>query len=131
MKTGTFYVLCGENRERNPYLEMIDTDYSRIYAALQKVIVNYKEEVELTIEHAGEIFDQIKKGLEEKNQIVVLIHLESIDIDNEHIDNIGDVPPYINKTIREISDGTTWYPLYEILEHIGIKVDYDENYFIL
>jgi len=130
MKSGTFYVICGDRIDTDLFLGVED-DKSKILATVQKVLVNYKDEIELTIEHAGEIFDNVKRGLEEKEQTVVLIHLESIDIDGKHVDNIGDVPPYINKSIRMIGDGERWYPLYEILDHLGIVVDYDENYFIL
>lgn len=130
MKSGTFYVICGDRIDTDLFLGVED-DKSKILATLQKVLVNYKDEIELTIEHAGEIFDSVKKGLEEKEQTVVFIHLESIVIDGVLIENIGDVPPYINKSIRMIGDGECWYPLYEVLGYLGIVVDYDENYFIL
>jgi hypothetical protein len=131
MKKGIFYVIVGDT-DITKLMQAADIfDKSKIIASIQKISVEYKEDVDLTIEYAGNIIEKIKNELEEEGHIVVFIHLESISIDDVVTENMGDIPPYINKSIRSISDGEHWVMLYDVLERLGVKVEYNENYFII
>lgn len=131
MKEGIFYVICGDSKITK-FMQAADVfEKSKVVASVQKISVEYKEDIDLTIEYAGKIIEKIKEELEEQGQLVVFIHLDSIIVDDVVTENMGDIPPYINKSIRAISDGEHWIMLHDILERLGVKVQYNENYFIL
>lgn len=129
MKEATFYVICGDKNFTELALRENIIDSITVIANIsQEIILKYKEHIDLTIELAGKKIDEIKKNFEEEGQIGILIHLVSINIDGNIIENLGDVPPYINKTINTIF---TPMPLHIALENLGVKVEYDENNNIL
>ena len=71
----------------------------------------------------------LKSALEEDNEIVTLIHFISMENEELVLKN-KDIEPYINKEVREISDGEKWMTLHDVLDRYGIKHEVDENMFI-
>ena len=64
MKKATFYVIAGD-KKLTEFMQAADVfEKSKIVGNIQEITVNYKEDVDITLEYAGKIIDDLRKKLE-------------------------------------------------------------------
>lgn len=116
----SFLVIVGDKEltESKQKAKVFD-DY-KVTGNIKIVDLEIPDRESFSIERCGELIPDIRKSLE--NEFVVsLVHLEKIS-DGEFIqlNNQGDVSPYINKKVREISTGEDSFSFSKYLQHKGI-----------
>lgn len=103
---------------------------SKVIGNLHILNISYKKNEKVTLQRAGKLIDEIKKGLEEK-EIVSFIHVMEVTNGNVTIKNRGEVLPFINKNVRVISDGHNWFMFHKFIEsHTELKVITNQYMFI-
>ena len=102
----------------------------KVIGTLKIINVKYKENEKANLKRAAILIDKIKQSLEEE-EIVSLIHVLEATNGTVTVSNQGEVLPYIDKTVRCVSDGYNWFLLSDWIEHkTGLKVITDEHKFI-
>ncbi len=77
------------------------------------------------------IIKNIKENFETEHQsIVSLVHIKSYQQGNTVTINDGWAEPFINKKVRQISDGKNFSMFHGILSDLKIKFKTNEQYFI-
>lgn len=77
------------------------------------------------------IVENLKKNYETEHKCIVsLVHIKSYQQGNTVTINDGWAKPYINKKVRQISDGEVFSMFHDILSNLNIKFKTNEQYFI-
>lgn len=86
---------------------------------------------EFKIENGQPFVDAFTKTYtDDKNFILSFVHLISVKNKDVIMLNNDKVIPYINKKVRQISDGKSFFLFSKYLKNMGIKVKTDEYFFI-
>jgi len=129
MIRATYLLIAGDAR-LTAFMKAADVfEDGKVLGEVEQVIVNYKEDIELTLERAALPIQEVAKA-EEKRYIISLFHLISIQQANVISMNDGRIKPYVNKAVRIISIGVNWFLLDDYLRYLGFTVETDERRFI-
>lgn len=124
-----FIVISGESLI-NKFIKAVDAfDGGKIVAQISEIYISYKEEEKVSFERLEKLIPVIKEQLESK-EVVALIHLHSIIYENNKTLFNNEVEPYINKSVREISDGKNHVMFYKILQKLSIEFQLTETCYI-
>ena len=94
--------------------------------------INFNEGTKLTQRHLSLVIDSIKKTLIESGEIVTFIYVTETQNGNTVIYNQGEIAPYVNSTVRCVSDGSSWYVLCDYLKAAtNLDIITDEYKFII
>lgn len=117
MKKAKFIVIHGD-RKHTALMQAGDVfSKDKVLGSMQVMEVEYKTGEVVTFRRAGKLIEEFKTNLEKLDRIVTLVHLSEIYDENKILLNNNKVKPYINKSVRMVSDGTKWGMLHEILTH--------------
>ena len=129
MIRATYLLIAGDAR-LNAFMKAADVfEEGKVLGEPEQIIVNYKEDIELTLERAALPINEVAKS-DEKKYIISLFHLISIQQEKVITMNDGKIKPYVNKSVRIISSGTNWFMLDDYLRYLGFTVETDEFRFI-
>lgn len=124
------FILIAANEWHNKFMIRADLfEAGKVLGEVQHITVDYKEEVELTLERAAQLLTAMD-AKEVKGLIVSFMHLASIEIDEKITYNDGAIKPYWNKMVRIVSSGGKWFMLHDFVKWLGFKVETDEHLYI-
>jgi hypothetical protein len=103
-------------------------DDGKIVATFTNIEATFKEDEIVDFERCGKLIEVIRQYFESK-QVVALVHLKCIMDGNKTIFNNA-IEPYINKSVREISDGQKYTMFHGILSNLGISFELTEYMYI-
>lgn len=98
----------------------------------QKTCVAYTE-IPVTIEHCQKMMEQIaiqQRTADKDDLKPVVVHVVSFQNENTITLNNNLVAPFIDKSVRCVSDGENWGVLANMLRDIGVNVQTDQYMFI-
>lgn len=82
-------------------------------------------------DYAQTLVDRIAElFMKDKKFILSFVHLFSVKNDEVIMFNNNKVKPYINKKVRQISNGNKFYIFANYLKNIGLEVETDNYFFI-
>lgn len=119
----SFLVIVGDKKLTKSKQEAEVFDEHKVVGNIKIVDIEISERESFSIERCGQLIPDIRKSLE-SDFIVSLVHLEKIS-DGEFIqlNNQGEIIPYINKNVREISSGEESFLFARYLQHKGFYVE--------
>jgi len=108
-------------------------DNAKIIGKIDEITLDIKPGVNLAENsYLRSVVENLKNAYEHAGHNVAFVHIVHVQDDNIIVlNNKGNVKPYINKKIRQISDGKKSFIFEEFLKRIGIKVETDEHRFII
>jgi hypothetical protein len=132
MKSSAKIMVISGDKKLTKFMQCADVfEASKVLGTLNILSVNYKENEKASLSRAGLLIDAIKNSLED-DEVVSFIHVLEVTNGNTTIRNQGEIVPYINKTVRCISDGHSWFVLSDFIEQkTGLKVVTDKHKFII
>lgn len=126
-----FYIVMGDLRITK-FMQAADMfEKDKVIGEIVKFYVEFKEEEKrITFARCERLIEKMAE-LFPKKYIVSLIHLDYIEEgDVIRLNREGKCAPYINKSVRVISDGHNWYMFHELLKKLKINFELDEHCFV-
>jgi len=104
-------------------------DEGKVLGDIQWISITYEEGVAIDLERAYKLVEAWQ-NVEEKEFIISLVHLVSVDVGDVIIFNKGKLKPFWKKDVRIISNGNKFFMLDDYIRHLGFKVKTDEHRYI-
>jgi hypothetical protein len=129
MKTAEFIVIAGR-KDIDDFMKAADLFHGKNLGEIETITISYKESETLSLERMEKLIPVLKEGFEKTGQIVSFIHLISIR-NNDNITLNSIVKPYVDKSVREISNGKKSFVFKHFIEaYTPFKCETDEYYYI-
>lgn len=126
------YILIIGNSKVTEFMQHADLfDKGKVAGAVKEIILDFGDDVDLTVDHAEKAMWTVCDGID-KMQDYFCIFAHLVKIEDEYLvkKNNKLALPYINKNVREVSDGSKSFLLYEYIHGLGIEVDVTQNMYI-
>jgi len=115
----------------NHFMKAADLfDEGKVLGEIQWISITYEDGVAIDLERAYKLVEAWQ-NVQEKEYIISLVHLVSVDVGDVIIFNKGKLKPFWRKDVRIISDGNKNFMLDDYIRHLGFKVTTDEHRYIM
>ena len=119
--------------QQTKFMQCADVfETSKVVGTTQYMNINFNEGTNLTQKHLSLVIDSVKKALEESGELVTFVHVMETRKGNAATYNQGEIVPYINSSVRCVSDGSSWYVLCDYLKAAtSLDIITDEYRFVM
>lgn len=133
MESSATLMIISGNKKITHFMQCADVfEKSKVLGTVKYMTVKYNKNEKASLKRASKLIEATRKALEQVgDEIVSFVHVVEITNGNKITKNTGEISPYINKEVRCISDGKSWFVLSKFIEQkTELKVITNEHMFI-